>query len=92
MGDSARRFRPHFLRREGKLVAGNLVIENFGGVPPLRPMTHAGIGVNTYLGQLIVNVQMTPGLFAANDVQRFLDLYVRHIRAGLERPIVVNTR
>jgi NRPS condensation-like uncharacterized protein len=83
MGDPSRRTTGHLPRQEGKLIAGNLVVQRMAGVPPLRRHTHAAIGVNTYAEQLTISVQMTPSLYGQTEMQRFLDMYVDRIRSSL---------
>lgn len=79
VGDPRRRFTARFAHRSDKFVLGNLTVNNISGVPPLRPHTHAAIGVSSYMGCMVLGLQMTPELFSPTDAQRFLDLYVHHI-------------
>ncbi|HEY2893198.1 MAG TPA: hypothetical protein VGJ16_03270 [Pirellulales bacterium] len=66
-------------RRDGKLVAGNLVLERFLGVTPIRPLTRSAILLVEYAGELTVCVRCDPQQFAPEDVQEFLALYVRKL-------------
>lgn len=80
VGDPSRRLTARFPRREGRLVAGNLVVESIEGVPPLRARTHAAVGVTTYCGRLSLSLMMTPAEYSAPSVDRFLGIFVKSIR------------
>jgi hypothetical protein len=66
-------------RRDGKLVAGNLVLERFLGITPIRPLTRSAILLVEYAGELTVCVRCDPQQFEPEDVQEFLALYVRKL-------------
>lgn len=66
-------------RRDGKLVAGNLLLERFLAVTPIRPLTRSAILLLEYAGALTVCVRCDPRQFAPEDVQDFLALYVRKL-------------
>ena len=42
-------------RRNGRLVAGNVVVEEVGVLAPIRPQTNVCLGVTTYADRLAVN-------------------------------------
>jgi hypothetical protein len=75
LGDPTRRFVARFPRRNGYLVAGNLLLESISGVPPLRPMTRTAIAIITYAGQLTISLCCDPHHFSPADTQEFLNQY-----------------
>ena len=52
VGDTSRRMRSGMPKRDGRDAPGNLVIDGFLGVPPLRPQTRAAVGGTTYANAL----------------------------------------
>jgi hypothetical protein len=62
-------------REGGRLRAGNVVLKQITGVPPIRPLTRAGIGVAIYDGQMAVNVRCDPRHFSRDDTRAFAELY-----------------
>jgi hypothetical protein len=72
-------------RREGKLVVGNLVLERFLGVTPIRPLTRSAILLVEYADELTVCVRCDPQQFTPEDVQDFLALYVSRLGETAER-------
>ena len=64
------------LPRAGRrLVAGNVVLEHASGVPPIRPLTRAAIGISIYDEQMIINVRCDPQHFSRDDTRAFARLY-----------------
>jgi hypothetical protein len=64
------------LPRAGRrLVAGNVVVERLSGVPPIRPLTRAAIGIGLYDDQMLINVRCDPQHFSRDDTRAFADLY-----------------
>ena len=73
------------LPRSGRrLVAGNIVIEHLSGVPPIRPLTRAAIGIGIYDERMIVNVRCDPQHFSRDDTRAFAREHVRHHRRELQ--------
>ncbi|HEV3024977.1 MAG TPA: hypothetical protein VGX76_21030, partial [Pirellulales bacterium] len=73
------------LPRQGdKLAVGNLVLESVGGTPPLRRLTHVGVGVATYGGRMSVSLLCDRHCFNQEQAGQFLDSYVARILAGVE--------
>lgn len=86
--DPSRRFTARFPRRAGRLVCGNLLLEDITGVPPLRCQTRATFSISQYERRLTVSLRCDPYLFRRADTAAVLDRYVGRIRAsaGLADP------
>ncbi len=80
IGDVARRFSSRLPRQDGRVVAGNLVLESLVGMPPLRPGTRAGFGTDIYGGELTVTVCGDFHALGPSDLRQLLELYVDRIR------------
>ena len=70
-------------RQDGRLVAGNVVLERVGGVPPVRPLTRAAIVVLEYAGEISISLRCDPHLFTPGDTRALLEIYVSQIRATI---------
>ncbi len=83
LGDPTRRFTARFPRHEGRLVCGNLTLEDVTGIPPMRPRTRATFLVLSYNLNLTINLRCDSQRFTAGDTQQFLALYrdrlLRHL-------------
>jgi hypothetical protein len=79
LGDPTRRFMNRFPRRDGLLVAGNLVLQRIAGVPPLRRLTRVVISAVTYGGKLTISLQADPGVFSVTETEKMLAGYVRRL-------------
>ncbi|NLX96222.1 MAG: hypothetical protein GXY83_08595 [Rhodopirellula sp.] len=88
-GDPSRRFTARLPRQSGRIVCGDLLLEEITGVPPLRAQTRATVSVSQYHRRLTVSVRCDPHLFRQQDTAAFLDLYVEHLRrsAGSGSPL-----
>lgn len=73
-------------RDDGLMVAGNVVLERYDVLPPVRPLTSASFGVNTYAGRLSLAVHCDPYLFSPADAQELLDAFVDQIKAMVDDP------
>jgi NRPS condensation-like uncharacterized protein len=73
-------------QRDGLLTAGNVVLERYDVLPPVRPLTSASFGVNTYAGRLCLAVHCDPHLFTPADAQELLGTFVGQITAMVEDP------
>lgn len=83
-GDPSKRFIAKLPRSKGRIVAGNLVLENITGVPPLRINTHVSISIITYMRKLEICLRCCPRMFSAADARRLCDMYTQSIRELLE--------
>jgi len=80
VGDPSRRFTARFPRENGRVVCGNLVLESFSGVPPLRPKTRATVSIFTYRRQLTISLRCDPYLFRPEDTREQLSIFVERLR------------
>jgi hypothetical protein len=75
-----RLFARSLLPRVGRrLAAGNVVLEVPSGVPPIRPLTRAAIGIGIYDERMIINVRCDPQYFSRDDTCNFADLYLQSL-------------
>lgn len=79
LGNMRRYFGKQFPCESGKIVAGNLVLEDAFGAPPIRPNTHAAFAVGTYGRRLWVCVRRDPRALTADGVRRLLGMYVNRL-------------
>lgn len=79
VGDASRRMRTNAPKIAGCDAPGDLVIEQFLGVPPLRPRTRAAVGGTTYAGGLALSC-----LCAAPDGRSGAASFLSLIRGELE--------
>lgn len=83
LGDPTHRFTARFPRRDGRVVAGDLRVDEIAGVSPLRPLTHASFAVGTYAGDLGVCLWADPRSFTPGDARRLLSAYTERIRDSI---------
>jgi hypothetical protein len=86
IGDPTRRFAARLPRRGGRIVAGNLVLEDVTGVPPLRPNTRAIFCVYSYGRKLTVSLRCDASFLSEKDTAGLLDLYIRQLQSYLPAP------
>ena len=87
VGDPSRRMRSGVGKVDGRDAPGDLVIQGFLGVPPLRPRTRAAIGVTTYAGRLSLCCLCSAHPDPHEGARRFLDL----VRQELEEFVACST-
>lgn len=75
-GDPTKRFYVNLPREKGKVRAGNLLLEEINGVPPLRQHTRATISIFTYRRELKICIRCDPFYFNESDSKAFLDHFV----------------
>ena len=92
IGDPTKRFTSHLPRHQGKIISGNLVLEDIVGVPPMRASTHATLAVFSYLRRLTLCLRCNPYAFAPADTRAFLQVYADSIRRHLVVPSHVGSR
>jgi hypothetical protein len=83
VGDPSRRFTARFPRSEGRIVCGDLVLEEITGAPPLRRKSRAAISVFAYNRRLTISTRCDPFSFTPDDAQEFLRVYVARLRCYL---------
>ncbi len=81
IGDPTRRFTATFARDAGRIISGNLALEDITGVPPLHNQMRATLAVFSCLRKLTLCLRCDPYRFALADSERFLQIY----RSLLER-------
>ncbi len=81
LGDPTRRFTARFPRKEGRLVCGNLTLEDVTGIPPIRPKTRAALLILSYNLKLTINLRCDPHRFTSSDTQQLLSLYTSRLQA-----------
>ena len=64
----------------GRLVAGNLTLESFECLPPLRPHTAAAFTLFRYAGRQCVSLHYDPRVLTAEEAQDLLDAYAARVR------------
>lgn len=81
VGDVSRRLRCSFPLTDGKWIAGNVVVESFGGAPPVRKGTSVAITVAEYAGELTVGLRSDGAVISEADSQAFLTEFMGRLRA-----------
>ena len=79
VADPSRRFTARLPRQGGRIVAGNLVLEEMTGVPPLRPGTRATFSISQYDRRLTISLRCDPHFFSREDTESLLSLYVEQL-------------
>ena len=67
----------------GKLVCGDVILEDMIGVSPLRPQTRAAVSIVTLYRQLAINVRFDPHTMALADTKAFVDIYAERLASHL---------
>jgi len=80
VGDIRRQFRVRFPLKQGKCVAGNVVLESLMGSPPVRPNTRLSTSMGTYGGSLFINLHCDPRSFSREQAEELADLFVNRLR------------
>lgn len=84
IGDPTKRFLTKLPRSDGRLVCGNLTLEEISGVPPLRAGNNVTLAIFTYRRQLIICLRCDPYRFSLSDSQKLLERYVGQLRHHLD--------
>ncbi len=71
-------------RRDGRIVSGNVVLENVDFVIPIRPQLNAAFCVYTYANRLRVLMHFDPRVIADEDSENLLETYIRQIRQTID--------
>jgi hypothetical protein len=66
-------------RRDGRVVAGNVVLDGIEGYAPVRPQTHATFATVFYAGQLSVGMLFDGQHLEASQAAELLDLLVQRL-------------
>ncbi|NLF70906.1 MAG: hypothetical protein GX575_17885 [Candidatus Anammoximicrobium sp.] len=70
-------------RLEGKLVAGNLVLDAADFLAPIRPLTCASVAACTCAGQLSVSLQYDPRALSGTAADRLFEAFLGQLRNDL---------
>ncbi|HEY2838097.1 MAG TPA: hypothetical protein VGJ26_03040, partial [Pirellulales bacterium] len=75
-------------RVDGKIIAGDLVLEALESAPPVRAFTSIGLTFVTYAGRLAMIMNYDRLHFSAPTAQQLLNRYIAQIRAaaGIAEP------
>ncbi|HWA97220.1 MAG TPA: hypothetical protein VG713_01955 [Pirellulales bacterium] len=84
IGDHARRIFKQLPRDNGRVVAGDVIMDQVYFSPPVRSQTRLAIGMTNYVGRMHLGLKCDPWLFTAHDAQRLLDAVVGQILQGTE--------
>jgi NRPS condensation-like uncharacterized protein len=80
LGEFPRLFRARFPKTpEGKIIAGNLTLENLYGAPPVRPQTHATLALMSYLGDLGFCMRVNQTVLPMSAARDLLNAYLAQI-------------
>ncbi len=85
LGDVSWHFGAEFPCESGKIVAGNLVLDDIFGAPPIRANTRAALMIGRYGGRLWVCVRCDPRAFTADDARELLAAYVDRVTSTVGR-------
>jgi len=85
MGDLTRHFRTPLHDEQGRVRAGDVVLQRFTGAPPVRPLTRAALLVARCAGQLTLGLRCDRQLFTASDARSLLNQYVDLLRETATR-------
>jgi len=72
-------------RRGARVVVGNAVLESIAAVPPLRPLTRAGLAIFEYAGGMTLALKCDRRFFDLRDTQALLNAYVRQLQETCHR-------
>ena len=84
LGDPTRRFYKKHPRLNGKLVYGELTLEHFFGIPPLRPLTQVVILLSSCNGQLTMSLRTDSRWFRPDETSQFLSRLQENVLRSLE--------
>jgi NRPS condensation-like uncharacterized protein len=68
--------------KEGLAAVGDMVLEAIDLLGPLRPHTHAAVGVLTYAGRLHVALRYDPGAIRAAQADDLVEAFMARLRAS----------
>jgi NRPS condensation-like uncharacterized protein len=83
VGDPSKRFTAGLERDKGRIVAGNLRLEEVTGVPPMRIKSHATLAIFSYLRKLTISVRCDPFEFTPETSREFLEMYADGLRSHI---------
>ena len=72
--------------RQGRLVAGNVTLENIGFIPPTSPYSCVSVCLTMFARRLGFTMHYDPRPLSAGQAADLLDTYVRRIRDSITAP------
>lgn len=66
---------------DGRPVAGNVILDGWSPMPPLRPGTHVSIGVYSDAGRMTVSANCDPQRFSPEGAQELLATFLGQVAA-----------
>jgi len=82
ISDPVRRFTSRVAQRDGQVVAGNLVIEDMSGAPPVRSGTRMSICISLFGGGATIAAMFDPHVLTRAAAADFLRTYVELLSAA----------
>ena len=70
-------------RCEGKLIAGDAVLERVSGAPPIRPLTRAGFAALDYGRRMTITLRCDSASFSREQSQSLLGRYLERLRQSM---------
>jgi hypothetical protein len=83
VGDITTRLAGSLPSQNGRLVAGDVVLEAVRGCPPLRQNTRAVFHVMTYCGEMTVAARGWPELFGLEETRDLLHRFIHQLHQSL---------
>lgn len=80
VGDTRRQFTAQFPLKQGRCVAGNLVLMAIKGSAPVRPNTRISTTTGLYAGNLYIHVNFDRTRFTKEQAEQFADRFVERLR------------
>jgi NRPS condensation-like uncharacterized protein len=81
VGELKRVFGSRFPMKKGRVVAGNVIIQQIDGIAPLRKNTNVAISFGGYGGELTLNLRANTQALSEADAMLFLDQVVSRLTA-----------
>ena len=79
LGDPTRRFHHRFPRKNGRILVGNLLLEDFVSCAPLRSLTRAILSTNAYGNELTLTMRCDPATISRAKAELFMDDFVKRL-------------
>ena len=80
VGEIRRQFTAQFPLRQGRCVAGNVVLESLEGAAHVRPNTRMATSLGTYAGNLYINLHCDPRSFTRQQAEELADLFTERLQ------------
>jgi hypothetical protein len=70
-------------RREGRLIAGNLLLDSADFLAPIRPLTCASFSACTYAGRLSISLQYDPQALSEHAADQLFGIFLGRLQGSL---------